>query len=94
MTYSVRVSNKFERGLRKLSRIDCERIWKLLEGIEADPNLYKPLSGQLSGMRSARTRVTFACSISSKRMKNESYYFTSATGKEFTKATGNSLLCQ
>jgi mRNA-degrading endonuclease RelE of RelBE toxin-antitoxin system len=67
----VRVSNKFERELRKLGRADQDRIWKLLEEIQEEPHSYKLLSGQLSGMRSARTgdlRLLFIIEEKEKRI--------------------------
>ncbi len=54
MTYSLRVSNSFERDLRKLSASDRERVWTALEEIQKSPYSYKPLRGQLEGTRSAR----------------------------------------
>jgi mRNA interferase RelE/StbE len=71
LTYSVRVSNKFERDLRKLGRNDQDRVWKVLEEIQKEPYSYKPLGGQLSGMRSARVgdlRVLFTVEENEKRI--------------------------
>ena len=54
MKYSLRVSNAFERKLRRLKPRDRERAWTIIDEIQRDPYSYRSLSGQLSGTRSAR----------------------------------------
>jgi len=71
LTFSTKVSNSFERDFRKLGHADRDRIWKLLEQIQEEPHSYKPLSGQLSGMRSARVgdlRVLYIVEENEKRI--------------------------
>lgn len=63
MSYSFRISNSFERQLRKLSETNRERIWRLLREIEVSPYSFKPMSGQMVGTHSARIgdlRVAYA----------------------------------
>jgi addiction module RelE/StbE family toxin len=63
LNYTLRVSNSFERRLRKLSKVDRERVWRLLHEIEQSPHSYKALSGHLTGTHSARVgglRIIYA----------------------------------
>ena len=69
--YSLRVSNAFERQLRRLKTQDRERAWTTIDGILQDPHSYKSLSGQLSGTRSARVgdlRIIYAIDETEKRI--------------------------
>jgi len=71
MKYSIRVSNAFERQLRRLRSQDRQRVWTVLDEIERDPHSYKPLSGQLSGTRSASAgdlRIIYAIDEVEKRV--------------------------
>ena len=71
MKYSLRVSNAFERQLRRLKPEDRERVWTVINEIQQAPHSYKPLGGQLSGTRSARTgdlRIIYALDESEKRV--------------------------
>jgi addiction module RelE/StbE family toxin len=71
MKYSLRVSNAFERQLRRLKPRDRERAWVIIEEIQQDPHVYKSLSGQLSGTRSARAgdlRIIYAVDETEKRV--------------------------
>lgn len=54
MKYRIRVTNTFERQLKKLAQRDRRRVWRLIGEVQESPYLFKPLSGQLSGARSAR----------------------------------------
>ncbi len=54
MKYRIRVTNTFERQLKKLTQRDRERVWRLIGEVQESPYLYKSLSGQLSSARSAR----------------------------------------
>ena len=54
MKYALRVTNTFGRELKRLSERDRERVLSLIEEVQESPYEYKPLSGQLSGARSAR----------------------------------------
>jgi mRNA-degrading endonuclease RelE of RelBE toxin-antitoxin system len=71
LNYTLRISNSFERQLRRLSKADRERVWKLLHEIEQSPYSYKYLGGQLTGTHSARIgdlRVIFAIDERRKRV--------------------------
>lgn len=54
MKYRIRVTNTFERQLRRLAQRDRQRVWKLIGEAQESPYLFKTLTGQLSGARSAR----------------------------------------
>lgn len=71
MRYSLRVTNTFERQLRRLSAQDRERVWKVIEEVQASPQSYKQLSGRLSGTRSARAgtlRLVYVVDESERRV--------------------------
>lgn len=71
MKYRLRVSNSFERDLRKLGNLHKEKTWKLIEQIQASPYSYKRLTGQLMGTRSARSgdlRIIYAIDEHDKRV--------------------------
>jgi mRNA-degrading endonuclease RelE of RelBE toxin-antitoxin system len=71
LKYALRVSNTFERQLRRLGRRDRERVWKAVHEIEASPYSYKPLGGQLAGTNSARVgnlRIVYAVDEPAKRV--------------------------
>ncbi len=54
MKYRIRVTNTFEKQLRKLTQRDRERVSRLISDVQESPYLYKSLSGQLSSAKSAR----------------------------------------
>ncbi len=71
MKYTLRLSNASKRQLRRLGRRERARTWELIAKIQEDPYSYKPLSGQLSGTRSARTgnlRVIYAVDETEERI--------------------------
>ncbi len=71
MKYSLRVSNAFERQLRRLKPRDQERTWSVIDEVQQDPHSYKPLGGRLSGTRSARAgnlRIIYAIDETEKRI--------------------------
>ena len=71
MSYGIRVSNTFERQLRKLRPRDRERVWTVIKEIQEAPYSYKQLTGQLTGTRSARKgelRILYAVDEDEKRV--------------------------
>ena len=71
MKYQLRISNTFERELRRLRQEDRNRVLKVIEEIQGSPYSFKPLTGQLAGTRSARMgslRIVFAVDEQEKRV--------------------------
>jgi mRNA-degrading endonuclease RelE of RelBE toxin-antitoxin system len=55
LKYRLRVTNTFEKQLKKLAPKGRGRVWRLIGEVQMTPYLYKSLSGQLSSARSARS---------------------------------------
>ncbi len=71
MKYNIRVSNTFERELRRLGHSDRGRVWKAIAEIQDFPYSNKELTGQLADTRSARVgslRIIYAIDDKGKRI--------------------------
>lgn len=71
MKYTSSLSNTAKRQLKRLGRQERERIYALIDRILEAPYTYKPLSGELSGTRTARIgnlRVIYAVDEKEKRV--------------------------
>jgi len=63
MKYSPRVSNTFDRELRRLRPTDRNPAWDAIQQIQESPFSHKAPMGRLSGTRAARAgdlRIMFA----------------------------------
>ena len=54
MKYRLRVSNAFERELRRLKQVDRERTWGIIQQIQEAPYSHKALIRKFRGTISAR----------------------------------------
>lgn len=54
MSYTIVVTNNFNRKMRKLNAENRERASRIIRELQSEPYQYKELSGRLKGIRSAR----------------------------------------